>query len=199
VISGLALGGCGKSNPAAHVSPTTTTPAPSASSPTPSAGCAETQGWNTQAVATTTQMTQSALNQVVAGQHECYDRVVFNIAGPGEVGIVVKYVPLVNADPSDKPLPVAGNAVLQVVVRAPAQGDEASGHPGAALANTGDYLYNAAQLASWSSLRAVRFAGSFEGQCTFAIGVRDQLPFRAFTMLDNTQKIRQVVVDVAHS
>ena len=103
----------------------------------------------------------------------------------------------VTADASGQPLPVAGAAALQVVVRAPAQGYDDSGHqPGRFLAQTGDYFYPESQLAGWLSLRAVRFAGFFEGQCTIAVGVTEALPFRVSTQLEGA--VRHVVLDVAH-
>ena len=190
------------SKPADKPVSVTTTPAippPSAASPgeQPPA-CPSTAGWDTgpkDAAGSTT----DALYLVRAGRHDCYDRVVFSINGSGGAGFSVRYVPLVTADPSDKPLPVPGDAVLQVVVRAPEQGADYSGHqPGKVLAQTGDYLYAPEQLGGWATLRAVRFAGFFEGQCTFAVGVRAQLPFRAFTQLDTVNQLRQVVLDIAH-
>jgi hypothetical protein len=184
----------GATSAASGTTPTSTSSASAAGS------CTETQAWNTADVSTAPQMTESALYLVEVGQHDCYDRVVFDVNGPAEVGIDVKYVPLVLADASGQPLPVAGSAVLQVVIRAPALGSDNSGHaPGKVLAQTGDYLHTEAELANWNSLRAVRFAGSFEGLCTFAVGVRDRLPFRAFTLLNTTNQMRQVVVDVAHN
>lgn len=138
-----------------------------------------------------------ALYGVRAGQHECFDRVVFDVNGSAEVGYSVRYVPVVRADGSGNPVPVPGGAALEVVVRAPAQGFDNTGHqPGKFLAQTGDYLYTADQLAGWPSLRAVRFAGSFEGQSTFAVGVAETLPFKVSTQLD--EATRHVVVDIAH-
>jgi hypothetical protein len=54
-----------------------------------------------------------------------------------------------------------------------------------------------AQLAGWSSLREVRYAGSFEGQTTIAVGVRARFPFRAFTVLDRGGNYRSLVLDIA--
>jgi hypothetical protein len=144
-------------------------------------------------------MSTGALYLVRAGRHDCYDRVVFDINGPADIGYVVQYVPVVTADGSGAPVPVAGGAALEVIVRAPAQGADNGGHlPGRPLAATGEYFYTPAQLAGWRSLRAVRFAGTFEGQSTFAVGVRDELVFRVFTQLDTSSQIRRLVVDVAH-
>jgi hypothetical protein len=159
--------------------------------------CAETREWatnDTQADPTST----DALYGVRAGQHECYDRMVLDINGPAEVGYLVGYVPAVAADGSGEPVPVDGTA-LQVIVRAPAQGFDAGGHqPGRKLGDIGDYLYTTSQLEGWASLRAVRFAGSFEGQSTIAVGVREELPFRVFTQLDKSNQIRRLVIDIAH-
>ncbi|WP_051791164.1 AMIN-like domain-containing (lipo)protein [Amycolatopsis jejuensis] len=174
----------------------TATPVPSTSDSKPATsrpGCVQDWGTGTKESAGST---RNALYLVKASRHECYDEVVFTINGADEVGYVVRYVPLVTADPSDAPLPVAGNAVLQVVIRAPAQGTDDSGHqPGRVLAKTGDYF---AQPAGWDSVRAVRFAGSFEGQCTIAIGVRTKLPFRVTSQVRQADQIRLVVVDIAH-
>lgn len=186
--------------PAAPGAPavTTTAPPPVRTIPPSTVACEDTASWDTgpqEGAGATT----DALYLVRAGRNTCFDRVVFDINGPAPVGFSVRYVPEVSADGSGTPIPVAGGAALEVVVRAPAQGADESGHqPGRLLAATGDYFYAESQLAGWPSLRAVRFAGFFEGQCTFAVGVRAQLPFRAFTLLDTPDRIRRVVVDIAH-
>jgi hypothetical protein len=89
---------------------------------------------------------------------------------------------------------------LEVVAHAPPQGLDNAGHqPGRTFANTGDYLHTASQLAGWRSLRAIRFAGHFEGQSTVAIGVEDELPFHVSTQLDTTNQIQRLVIDIAHN
>jgi len=216
-IAALVLAGCGgggttaspgapgtpsvpptKATTAVPPSPSTPTATPTAPTVSPPPGCVGTSGWGT-GTKTADGSSRDALYLVRAGRHDCYDRVVFDINGPAAAGFTVRYVPVVTSDPKGDPLPVAGNAVLQVVVRAPELGADDSGHqPGQVLAKTGDYFYTAAQLANWGSLRAVRFAGFFEGQCTFAVGVRAKLPFRVFTQLDPQDQVRRVVVDVAH-
>lgn len=54
----------------------------------------------------------------------------------------------------------------------------------------------ASHISGWKSLRAVTFAGSFEGQNTVALGVRERLPFRVLVTSD--RGYRHVVVDIAH-
>jgi hypothetical protein len=59
------------------------------------------------------------LLQVRAATHRGCDRVVFDLNGLGRVGYLVGYVPVVHADPSDRPVPVAGAGALQVTIGAP--------------------------------------------------------------------------------
>lgn len=184
------------------VSPTATVPTgtrPPAARPPATPRCPETRNWTT-APDTAEGWSREALYLVRAGRHACFDRVVFDINGDSPVGFAVRYVPVVRADGSGNPIPVAGAAALEVVVRTPPLGFDDQGHqPGRILARTGDYFYTTQQLAGWRTLRAVRFAGFFEGQCTFAVGVRAKLPMRAFTVLNEHDKVRRVVVDIAHS
>ena len=215
LVCGLSLAGCGSdrgaapgqgSTPAATTPPntaTTATPAPGTTTAPPrpttpppaTPSCAATSGWSTDARGADT-MSRDALYLVRSGRHACFDRVVFDVNGAAEAGYAVRYVPVVTSDPKGDPLPVPGGAALEVVVRAPALGTDDSGHaPGRVLAATGDTLVT---TPGWPSLRAVRFAGSFEGQSTFAVGVRAKLPFRVFTQVDPQDAIRRVVVDIAH-
>jgi hypothetical protein len=52
-------------------------------------------------------------------------------------------------------------------------------------------------VTGFRTLRQVAWAGSFEGQSTIALGVRAQLPFRAF-ILTGPGTGSMLVVDVAH-
>jgi len=191
--------------PTARGAPTPTPAPASAPSGTPAgqradslAGCQETRQWNTNDE-TAAPYSTDALYLVRVGQHDCYDRVVLDINGPADVGYTVHYVPVVTADGSGEPVPVAGGAALAVVAHAPPQGLDDSGHqPGRTFAANGDLLYSPSQFTGWRSLRAVRYAGYFEGQSTVAIGVREKLPFRVSTQLDGTDNVRRVVIDIAH-
>jgi hypothetical protein len=187
--------------PTARGAPTQSTFAPAPASDTPAKAtteCGITRGWNTEEE-TAAPYTSDALYLVRVGQHDCYDRVVLDINGPAEVGYVVRYMPVVTADGSGEPVPVAGGAALMVVTHAPPLGLDSGGHqPGTMFAATGDHLHTADQLKDWRSLRAVRYAGFFEGQSTMAIGVRTELPFRVFTRLDPTSQLQHIVIDIAH-
>jgi hypothetical protein len=145
------------------------------------AECDETQSWAT-SPRTAAAMTPAELYLVRVGRHQCYDRVVFDVNGivdgPDVVGYHVSYVAgEVMADGSGEPVPTAGPAALQVVVRAPIYG--ASGHqPWRPAPRLGDDLVPADQLGGWDTFTQIAFAGSFEGQTTIAVGLRTELPFR---------------------
>ena len=115
-----------------------------------------------------------ALHLARVGQHDCYDRVVLDIDGPADIGYTVHNVP------------VAGGAAFAVVAHAPPRALDNSGHQ------------HGSQFTGRRSLRAVRYAGYFEGRSTVAIGVRETLPVRVSTQLDGTDNIRRVLIDIAH-
>lgn len=167
---------------------TTQTTTQTAVTPPPAGdSCAVTADWTLRPDVERGRGTQP-VHQVRAGRHACYDRVVFDLRGQAGTGFDVRYVDQVHAEGSGKPVPVAGNAALQVTVRSPAR----------SLAGVGEHFFAERYLADWGALRSVRFAGSFEGQSTFALGARATLPMRAFSLVDQQRDVRQVVVDIAH-
>ena len=210
LLASLALTGCrtGQADeptsatrpPAATAAPTTNGPAGTAPttatrSPSPSTEdpvCAGAQSWDTSPERVIASPVTAELYNVRAAAHQACDRVVFDLNGLGRVGYLVRYVPTVHADPSDRPIPVAGGAVLQVTIQAPdfrESGHQAWRTPwqlGQRLAGGG------------TTLRDVRFAGSFEHVTTFAVGVRSRRPFRVLTLPDGANHVTHLVVDVAH-
>src|ERR687896_1409600 len=69
-------------------------------------------------------MNASPLVQTRTGQHPCWDRVVFQIAGSVGAGWDVQYVDTVRQDGSGAPLSVPGGARLQVVLHHPSADEE---------------------------------------------------------------------------
>ena len=134
------------------------------------------------------QMTGAPLTGVRTGRHDCYDRLVIDLAGRPAAGYDVRYItPPFRADGSGQALPVAGGAVLQVVVRAPAY--DASGR--STLPPGGP------SLAGYRTFKDLVWGGSFEGQSSFGLGVRARLPFRVL-QLDGPGAGTRLVIDVAH-
>jgi hypothetical protein len=141
-------------------------------------------------------MSGAELYLVRAGRHTCFDRVVFDVNGTATVDASVRYVRVVLSDPAGQPVKVSGHDALQVVVRAPYLGAGSSGHqPYRQVPAVGARLVPAATLGSLAVVRDVRFAGTFEGISTVAVGVSGRLPFRVFVTRDHD--VRHVVVDVA--
>jgi hypothetical protein len=121
------------------------------------------------------------IDNLRTGQHECFDRVVIDIDGP-PAGYHVSYVDEVTADGSGQVVPTPGGARLQLIAR----------HPSFAPISLGTSVAN---TAGFRTLRSVVYAGSFEGQTTYGVGVRARLPFRVFTIPGGHGRI---VVDIAH-
>ncbi len=127
----------------------------------------------------TPEMTGAEVTGIRAGRHDCFDRLVFDLAGNPASGYDVRYVDVFRADGSGDVVPVAGGAVLAVTVRAPA------------------YQRIRTSVAGYRTFRDVAWGGSFEGQTSFGLGVRARLPFRVF-QLDGPGNGTRLVVDVAH-
>ncbi|WP_337061994.1 AMIN-like domain-containing (lipo)protein [Kineococcus sp. G2] len=123
---------------------------------------------------------------VRAGSHPCFDRLVVDLRGDGD-GYFVRYVDEVHHDGSGEVVPVAGGARLEVVVVEPVAVPD-----GLHLADGG-----LPDVSGFGTFRDLAWAGSFEGQTTFGLGVRARLPFRVFT-LDGPGSGSRLVVDVAN-
>ncbi|MEU3049432.1 MULTISPECIES: hypothetical protein [unclassified Streptomyces] len=131
------------------------------------------------------------LQDIRTGQHECFDRMVFDVPGGGDrIGYHVQYVDRFYAGPSGEYIPVAGGAILDVRVGAWSYDLEAGvpTYPGEA----GEPLPGV-NVSGYTTFRDTRFGSTFEGETQVGLGVRARLPFRVFQLDD------RVVVDVAHS
>jgi len=148
-------------------------------------------GWGSLAKSRAVGTTDSVTN-AKAGRHTCYDRLVVEIPGAdkAELGYSVRYVPQVHQDGSGRVVPVAGGAVLEVRVAAPAY-DIDTGSP--TYPGRAGRPLPGVNLDGYRTFRDARFVGSFEGDTQFGLGVRARLPFRVLRVDD------RVVVDVAHT
>ena len=125
-------------------------------------------------------LTVGGVQGVRAGRHACFDRLVLDMTGRAP-GFDVRFVATVRSDGSGFPVPVAGGARLAVVA-----------HKGATSVPT------MPSVAGFATFREVKWAGSFEGYTTIALGVRARLPHRVFTLYDPSTNRSRLVVDVAH-
>jgi hypothetical protein len=134
---------------------------------------------------------QPTVENVRTGRHDCYDRLVVDLAGAAP-GYTVRYVDQVTEDGSGRVIPLRGGARLQITVYA------------AAYDLDGDLTYlpaNPKELTDVGGYRTFRqdaWAGTFEGYTTLGLGVRARLPFRVLQLAGPGTGSR-VVVDVAHT
>jgi hypothetical protein len=133
--------------------------------------------------------TPSPLTNIRAGRHACYDRIVFDIAGPAP-GYHVEYK-TVEAQGSGDPIALRGGASIEIVLRGPAY--DANGNPTYTFTNPSELV----NVSGWQTFRQVAWGGSFEGYTTIGLGVRARLPMRVFVLAGPGSGYR-VVVDVAH-
>jgi hypothetical protein len=131
--------------------------------------------------------TTRSLTNIRTGQHDCYDRMVFDVSGTSATGYRVEYVSNVYADPSGQLISLSGGAKLRVVVNSPVN----NGSTVTYNATVGKTLPGV-NLAGYQTFKDAKFAGSFEGKTSVGLGVRALLPFRV-TVSEN-----HVIVDVAH-
>lgn len=136
------------------------------------------------------------VNNVRAGRHECFDRLVVDLGGQDTSfgSYDVRYVPLVYSEGKGDPMPVRGDADLQIVVRAPAY--DQYGNPTFTPVNRREVV----NLTGYSTFRQLAWGGSYEAQTTMALGVRARLPFRVFVLkgVANSDLGPRLVIDVAH-
>ena len=120
------------------------------------------------------------LVSVETAERDGYDRVLFTFEGPMP-GYQVRYVPRVT-DAAGRRLPLRGAAFLEVAFE-PARARGPDGQP----------TFSAGTLTPGSpALRQVRFAGDFEGQVSFGLGVAARGGFRVSELRNPTR----VAVDV---
>ena len=104
---------------------------------------------------------------VRAARQDGYDQVVLTFHG-GLPGWRVAYVPAVRRDGGDQVVPLRGQAFLAVVF------DPAAAHDPRGAPTFPDRTITT----TYPTLRQVRFAGDFEGQVAFGVGLGGRTGFR---------------------
>lgn len=126
------------------------------------------------------------LEDVRTGQHEGFDRIVFEFQG-GIPSYRVEYVePPILEDASGLPVEIEGEAFLRVRFQGAAGHDPSSGEP----------TYQGPQeiAVGLPTLLEAQRTGDFEGTLTWVLGLAREVDFR----VSNLQDPFRVVVDVAH-
>lgn len=133
---------------------------------------------------------------VRAGRHACFDRLVIDLDQPGTHWFV-QYVDHVRAPGSGDVVPTTGGARLQVSVGARTYAVEDPTTGDVVLPYRPDDSSSVVPVRGWDTFRQVTYAGAFESQHEFGLGVRARLPFRVFH-LEGPGDGSRLVVDVAH-
>jgi hypothetical protein len=131
------------------------------------------------------------LENIRAGRHDCYDRLVIDVDGDGPASYDIRYVDQLGSLGSGFPIELRGGAALRILVDSPAHDEQ--GQPTYAPPDPDDVV----DVTGWDTFRQVLFDGSYEGQSQIGLGVRARLPMRAFT-LDQPGPGWRLVIDVAH-
>lgn len=119
--------------------------------------------------------------------NECYDTMTIYFNGPSS-GYTIQYVNEVTEEGTGAPVPLEGDAQLQIHLRAP--GYDAQGaqiYPG----NTGEALPGV-DVSDYQTFREAKFAGRSANAIRLGLGVREKLPMRITKMPD------RIVIRVAH-
>lgn len=179
LVGAAALSGCGDSDDDVGVATVTSTlvVTPSTAASSQAAGspgntnCVEDgmdpATWNT---ATDTApplapVTDGGVTDVTPSAGDCFDTIVIRTDTDSDVGFNVRYVPQVTEDGSGRPVPLRGDAFLQVSVSAPVLDPQ--------LTDTFDFTADD----QYRTLREIAFATSFEGVTTLGVGVDHTTPF----------------------
>lgn len=128
------------------------------------------------------------ITAVRTGRHDCFDRMVVDLKYKIK-GYDVRYANVYTEGEGSR-VPLTGTD-LRIIVKARAYTDS-----GRATYAPADWDH-VADVDGYSTFRQVAYAGSFEGQSTFGLGVRARLPMRAF-ILDGPGSGSRLVIDVAH-
>jgi hypothetical protein len=137
-----------------------------------------------------------------AGRHDCFDRLVFRVNGPGEVGYYIAYADGEAADAgSGDPLVTAGDATLGLHLLTFVQGgfyDQTGHQPGGEpFGKPGDVIYPMSNPEGLTVVQEVKFGGEYEAETDFAVGLSHQRPFQVTTYVDDNQT-GFLIIDIAH-
>lgn len=130
---------------------------------------------------------QATVNRFDIGRHEStqprFDRVVIGLSEP-VANYQVRYVPQIIQDGSGFPVPLKGDADLEVRIDSAVAHDQ-NGNSSIPVRNY--------EPANWGSLRQATLVSDFEGIVIVGLGLRTQVDFQVFTLTGPDR----LVIDVA--
>jgi len=142
------------------------------------------------------ELTASPIAGARVGRHDCYDRLVIDLAGQPAPGYFANYIDgYFNQDTGER-VPVAGGAILKVRVLAP--GHDANYQPTVPW-KFGTHIVTPEQFSAggFRTFRDLVYGATYEGETDFVVGLRARLPFRVLK-LDGPGGGSRLIIDVAH-
>lgn len=119
------------------------------------------------------------IQDVRAGSHDGFDRVVFEYAGPGKPGVVAGYNPDPRQQASGYPLDVPGNAYLEVMIQ---------GTPMMMMSPREDLIPTGPVGVAAGGVTSVVHGGVFEADTQYVIGLDYQRPYQMY-ILENPTRV----------
>lgn len=138
----------------------------------------------------TTTGTSAPITGARTGRHDCWDRLVLDLAGKPPPGSHVRYTDGFRTASGSASLPITGGAVLTIT----------SFSAATVPWSVGTHIATPSQFgaAGYRTFRDLVYGGNYENsEIAIGLGVRARLPFRVFT-LDGPGGGSRLVVDVAH-
>lgn len=126
------------------------------------------------------------IQDVRAGTHDGFDRVVFEYAGPGLPGYIAGYNPEPRQQASGFPLEVPGNAFLELMIQGTpmmmmSPREDLIGTGQVRVAPGGGYV-------GAGSVQSVVHGGVFEADTQYVIGLDRERPFQVY-LLENPTRV----------
>jgi hypothetical protein len=164
------------------------------------------KGWNN-GLKNATNATEGSVNDIDAGRHRCYERIVVRRGGDPWVGYDVRYVAAAYTDGEGAYVPMgSSNKILQVMVDSPsynhfgyATNPNVSKKHLRTWTNAAHTKWQTINFGSYKTVKVGKWLGSFEGTSTFALGLKPDPKatgkkplFRVFT----ANKHKDLVIDV---
>ncbi len=151
--------------------------------------------WGSLATSGTDDPGGDTLRGVRAGRHDCYDRLVIDLAHAPRFSAYSVGYGTVEQQGSGTPIALRGAADLEIVLETHAYDD--AGRSTFSPRNRSEVV----DVSGYRTFRQVAWGGSYEGQSTLGLGVRARLPFRVNVLpgAPGHPNGARVVVDVAHA
>lgn len=120
------------------------------------------------------------IEDVRAGSHDGFDRVVFEYSGPGKPGVIAGYNPDPRQQASGYPLDVPGNAYLEIMIQ---------GTPMMMMSPREDLIPTGPVGVAAGGVTSVVHGGVFEADTQYIIGLDRERPYQVYIMENPTRVV----------